>query len=142
MNSLNGTLKYPLSSVYPHNSRCAWLIKTDEDKALNVTFTQFNLESSNECRYDWLQVRKTFIKGMHQKIYNFCINFIYQIHDGRSSASLMIGRFCGSALPKNGNIISTQNMLYLWFRSDNSSAHDGFELSWTSISPGNLLIFS
>lgn len=56
LNSVNGTLKYPLSNTYPHNSRCAWLIKTDEDKVLNVTFVRFNLEQSHECRYDWLQV--------------------------------------------------------------------------------------
>lgn len=59
-----------------------------------------------------------------------------QIHDGRSSSSYMIGRFCGKSLPKNGNIISTHNQLYLWFRSDNSTAHEGFELSWESIDPG------
>lgn len=56
LNAFNGTLKYPLSGPYQHNSRCAWLIKTDEDKVLNVTFTKFNLESSRECRFDWLQV--------------------------------------------------------------------------------------
>lgn len=56
LNSFNGTLKYPLSDIYPHNSRCAWLIRTDEDKVLNVTFTKFNLEISQECRFDWLQV--------------------------------------------------------------------------------------
>lgn len=69
LNAINGTLKYPLSNAYPHNSRCAWLIKTDEDKVLNITFTKFELEGSRECRFDWLQ-----------------------IHDGRSSASYMIGR--------------------------------------------------
>lgn len=69
LNAFNGTLKYPPSNTYPHNSRCAWLIKTDEDKVLNVTFTKFELEAARECRFDWLQ-----------------------IHDGRSSASYMIGR--------------------------------------------------
>jgi cubilin len=48
----------------------------------------------------------------------------------------MIGRFCGDTLPKGGNIITTHNQLYLWFRSDNSTAHEGFELSWESIDPG------
>lgn len=47
-----------------------------------------------------------------------------------------IFRYCGNELPRKGNIISTQYMLYLWFRSDNSSAHDGFELNWQSIDPG------
>lgn len=56
LNSYNGTLKYPLTGTYQHNSRCAWLIKTDEDKVLNVTFSNFRLEHSRECRFDWLQV--------------------------------------------------------------------------------------
>lgn len=47
----------------------------------------------------------------------------------------MIGRFCGNKMPKGGTIISTHNQLYLWFRSDNSTAHDGFELTWESIEP-------
>lgn len=78
LNALNGTLKYPLGDNYPHNAVCAWLIKTDEAKVLNVTFTRFNLELSMECRYDWLQ-----------------------IHDGRSSAAQMIGRY-----KKNGSAFS------------------------------------
>lgn len=64
------------------------------------------------------------------------IDNVAQIHDGRSSSSFMIGRYCGNNLPRGGNIISTHNQLYLWFRSDNSTAHDGFELSWESIDPG------
>lgn len=47
----------------------------------------------------------------------------------------MIGRFCGSTLPKGGNIISTHNLLYFWFRSDNTTSHEGFELTWNSIDP-------
>jgi CUB domain len=62
--------------------------------------------------------------------------FFSKIHDGHSSSSYMIGRFCGSTLPKGGNIITTHNQLYLWFRSDNSTSSDGFELSWESIDPG------
>lgn len=70
LNSLNGTLKYTLDANYPHNAVCAWLIKTNDDKVLNVTFIRFDVELSVECRYDWLQ-----------------------IHDGRSSASHVIGRY-------------------------------------------------
>lgn len=69
----------------------------------------------------------------------------------------MIGRFCGKMdkLPKGGIIVSTHNQLYLWFRfdknkfisssftvllnshnrSDNSTAQDGFELTWESVDP-------
>uniref|UniRef100_A0A182INM1 Uncharacterized protein n=1 Tax=Anopheles atroparvus TaxID=41427 RepID=A0A182INM1_ANOAO len=116
LNQLSGELRYPqFNGTYNHNARCAWLIKTNDTQVLNVTFTQFNLENpgiSGECKFDWLQ-----------------------IHDGRTSAAQIIGRFCGRTLPHGGNIISTHNMLYLWFRSDNSTAHDGFALNWESIDP-------
>lgn len=58
LTDLNNTLKYPFSAGnYQHNAKCAWLIKTNNTKVLNITFKSFNLESSNECRFDWLQVR-------------------------------------------------------------------------------------
>lgn len=53
----NGTLKYPPDGGnYLHNVKCAWLIKTNITKVLNITFKSFNLEVSNDCRFDWLQV--------------------------------------------------------------------------------------
>lgn len=108
-----GSIIYPLTnSTYNHNSICAWVIQTERDKVLNVTFSKFNLEVSPECGYDFLQ-----------------------IHDGRSTASQIIGRFCGNDLPKGGNIISSHNNMYFWFRSDSSVAKDGFALHWTSTNP-------
>jgi cubilin len=59
LSNWNGTLQYPTdpNSNYVHNARCAWLIKTNHTKVLNVTFTKFDLEASNEdCKFDWLQV--------------------------------------------------------------------------------------
>lgn len=57
--TLNGTIRYPEDSTakYVHNSRCAWLIKTNHTKVLNVTFSKFDIEHSAECKFDWLQVR-------------------------------------------------------------------------------------
>ncbi|XP_026326618.1 cubilin homolog [Hyposmocoma kahamanoa] len=108
-----GSIVYPLTNTtYSHNSKCAWVIQTDEDKVINVTFSRFNLEESPDCRYDFLQ-----------------------IHDGRSTASPHIGRFCGNTFPNGGNIISSHNTLYFWFRSDQNVAKDGFALHWTSIHP-------
>lgn len=60
LNSLNGTLAYPAdpkAASYNHNSRCAWLIKTNHTKVLNITFQKFDIEFTTDCRYDWLQVR-------------------------------------------------------------------------------------
>lgn len=119
LNSIEGRLAYPATSgTYQHNSRCAWLIATNVTKVLNVTFEQFNVEDSIECRFDWLQ-----------------------IHDGPSPESRSIGRFCGNSLPNGGVIMSTHNKLYLWFRSDNTTSHAGFVLTWTSIDPSEYLFF-
>lgn len=60
-NTENGTLSYPEGSTgaYVHNSRCAWLIKTNHTKVLKITFSKFDIEEareSKECKFDWLQV--------------------------------------------------------------------------------------
>ncbi|XP_059051310.1 cubilin-like [Achroia grisella] len=108
-----GSIVYPISNTtYEHNSKCAWVIHTAPNKVINVTFSKFNLELEPECRYDFLQM-----------------------HDGQSSSSQLIGRFCGNKFPKGGNIISSHNNLYLWFRSDKTVARDGFAMHWNSIDP-------
>lgn len=116
---LDGVLQFPLepSEQYNHALSCAWVIQTNSTKVLNITFTRFDLEDSAECQFDWVQ-----------------------IHDGRNSAAHNIGRFCGSQLPKGGNIITTTNSVYIWFRSDTRLAKHGFSLNWTTIDPG--LLFS
>lgn len=83
LNAFNGTLKYPASNTtYTHNSRCAWLIKTDEEKVLNITFTMFSVERSNDCRFDWLQVfydvlyTHVCIMSNHNR-YKIVTNFMY-----------------------------------------------------------------
>ena len=41
----------------------------------------------------------------------------------------------GTKMPKDANIISSHNVLYLWFRSDNATANRGFSLTWQAIDP-------
>ncbi|XP_071443305.1 cubilin [Hetaerina americana] len=114
LRGISGVLQFPATGTekYPHSTNCAWLLVTNGTQVLNVTFTKFSLEESPSCQYDWLQ-----------------------IHDGVGAGDLMIGRYCGSNRPRGGNIISTRNTLYLWFRSDRSVSHDGFELVWNSTNP-------
>ncbi|KAH8274197.1 hypothetical protein KR018_002473, partial [Drosophila ironensis] len=113
MSAEAGRLKYPPEGTgYEHNAQCAWVIRTNESLVLNVTFQSFDVEDTSECRFDWLQ-----------------------LNDGRSAAAQIIGRYCGNHLPHGGNIITSGNQLYLWFRSDNSTSRAGFDLTWTSIVP-------
>ncbi|EDV46242.2 cubilin homolog [Drosophila erecta] len=113
LSAQSGRLRYPPEGTgYEHNAQCAWVIRTSESLVVNVTFNSFDVEDSTECRFDWLQ-----------------------INDGRSAAAQIIGRYCGNHLPHGGNIISSGNQLYLWFRSDNSTAREGFDLTWNSRQP-------
>ncbi|XP_035743302.1 cubilin-like [Vespa mandarinia] len=109
-----GHLEFPIGgTTYQHGLSCAWVLVTNYSQILNVTFTNFNLEDSTDCKFDFLQ-----------------------IHDGRNAGSHMIGRFCGNTLPnKNGNIVSSHNALYFWFHSDSTVAHEGFALHWNTIDP-------
>ncbi|XP_030381464.1 cubilin homolog [Scaptodrosophila lebanonensis] len=113
LTGISGSLKYPPEGTgYDHNAQCAWVIRTNESLVLNVTFNKFDVEDATECRFDWLQ-----------------------INDGRTSAAQLVGRYCGNHRPHGGNIISSTNYLYLWFRSDNSTSREGFDLQWESIAP-------
>ncbi|XP_013185402.1 cubilin [Amyelois transitella] len=108
-----GSLVYPLTNTtYARNSKCAWIIRTVPEKVINVTFSRFNLERSPDCNFDFLQ-----------------------IHDGRSTADPLIGRFCGTNPPNGGNIVSSQHNLYLWFLSNSVAGRDGFSLHWHSVAP-------
>ncbi|XP_012276352.1 cubilin [Orussus abietinus] len=108
-----GVLQFPLRGTnYQHGLSCAWVLTTNHSMVLNITFTDFHLETSRDCRFDFLQV-----------------------HDGRSAGDHLIGRYCGHNLPQNGTIISSHNNLYLWFHSDSSISHSGFYLTWKTIPP-------
>lgn len=107
----SGDLKYPTddSPEYAFNEKCAWIIRTNASQILNVTFTKFDLEESTDCNNDFLQ-----------------------IHDGNSLAYQLIGRFCGKNLPLGGSIVSSHNVLFFWFKSNNATNRPGFEMSWSS----------
>ncbi|XP_034025114.1 cubilin [Thalassophryne amazonica] len=95
---------------YKHNTSCAWVVHVDPNKILSITFPYFELESSTNCNYDFLQ-----------------------IHDGDSPSAYMIGKYCGHTPPQVLN--SSHNALYFWFRSDSSVSAGGFTVAWQSQDP-------
>ena len=110
----NGTLIFPSTDggLYPHQVSCAWTINTLPGKVLNVSFSRFHLETSNDCRFDWVQV-----------------------NDGEDASARVVGRFCGDQTFRNGFFITTHHHLYIWFRSDHSVAGQGFQLNWNTTDP-------
>ncbi|KAF0296268.1 Cubilin [Amphibalanus amphitrite] len=110
-----GAITFPhTGAIYTHNTDCGWLLRAPHGKVINVTFTRFHLENAPSCSFDWLQ-----------------------LHDGANSLAPVIGggRFCGTRAPGGGNIVTTHNLLYMWFHSDHSEAHSGFAMHWNATDP-------
>lgn len=96
---------YPLA--YHPNAECYWNIRTSQGSQLQLSFSDFHLESSSTCLYDYLAV-----------------------YDGNSSSTPELAKLCGSQLPSTIN--SSSNQLYVKLRTDNSINTGGFLASYTS----------
>ncbi|XP_017111903.1 cubilin homolog [Drosophila elegans] len=109
-----GQLHFPPNTAdgdYQADERCPFIVRTTVNQVLNLTFTQFDLQDSTDCTADFLQ-----------------------LHDGNSLSSRLIGRFCGSRLPMgNGSVITSQEQVFFWFRSDNETQGKGFHVTWNSL---------
>ncbi|CAL1576609.1 unnamed protein product [Knipowitschia caucasica] len=109
----SGSFSYPNNpggEEYDHMVSCAWVIRTDFNKTLHVTFPYFELENSYNCNADFLQV-----------------------HDGDSASAYMMGRYCGRNSP--ASLASSHNALYFWFRSDHTVKAGGFTVVWQAQDP-------
>ena len=81
---------------------------------LQLQFTSFDIEPSHECVYDYIEVR-----------------------DGISSASPLIGRYCGGRSNKPPNLIESSGPdIHVIFRSDISATFDGFYAEYASSNIG------
>uniref|UniRef100_A0A4W6DZH6 CUB domain-containing protein n=1 Tax=Lates calcarifer TaxID=8187 RepID=A0A4W6DZH6_LATCA len=84
---------YPLP--YHPNSECYWNIRTSQGSQLLLSFSDFHLESSASCSYDYLAV-----------------------YDGNSSSAPELARLCGSQPPSTFS--ASSNQLYVKLRTDSS----------------------
>ncbi|OWK59671.1 Cubilin, partial [Lonchura striata] len=112
LSGLRGTFSYPNnpnSQWYSSEVSCAWVIQTTPNKILRVTFPFFQLETSNQCNSEFLQ-----------------------IHDGPSASMHMLGKYCG--FPGPTELLSSHNSLYFWLYS-NHTITGGFTVHWESQDP-------
>ncbi|NWR90257.1 CUBN protein, partial [Furnarius figulus] len=108
-----GTFSYPnnpSSQRYSSGVSCAWIIQTNPNKIIRITFPFFQLETSRECNSGFLQ-----------------------IHDGPSASMHMLGKYCGSSTP--AELFSSHNSLYFWLYSNNTITAGGFTVHWESRDP-------
>lgn len=79
---LSGTLTYPSSGLtYGNGLSCAFILATNNSLVLNVTFTNFDLESTPGCRHDFLQVyflNNSLLNNQFQKVLRVFCNSTYR----------------------------------------------------------------
>uniref|UniRef100_A0A8C6WU56 CUB domain-containing protein n=1 Tax=Neogobius melanostomus TaxID=47308 RepID=A0A8C6WU56_9GOBI len=90
---------YPLP--YHPNAECYWSIRTSPGSKLLLSFSDFHLETSSSCNFDYLAV-----------------------YDGDSSSATQLAQLCGSQPPSP--IGSSSNQLYVKLRTDSSVSAGGF----------------
>ncbi|KAK2147338.1 hypothetical protein LSH36_558g01028 [Paralvinella palmiformis] len=106
LTSDSGTVISPnFPNAYPHNAQCIWTIAVPDTEVITLTFTDLNIETTQNCRYDYVEVR-----------------------DGEDETSPFVGRYCGSQLPPA--VVSNGNSLWIKFRSDGSLSNNGFRATW------------
>ncbi|XP_041670250.1 cubilin [Cheilinus undulatus] len=103
---------YPLA--YHPNAECYWNIKTSQGSQILLTFSDFHLESSSSCTYDYLAV-----------------------YDGNSTSAPELAKLCGNQIPAAIN--SSSSELFVKLRTDGSVSAGGFLASYTSNCQGVLI---
>ncbi|XP_065639868.1 cubilin isoform X2 [Hydra vulgaris] len=83
-----------------------WNIVVEPDSIIQITFFDFKIESGENCKYDYLQIKE-------------------------NEGGIDLGKFCGSILPQP--IKSRSNKILIHFHSDDQQTRAGFKLKWLGI---------
>ena len=94
---------------YPNDLEKTYTIKVEEELAVFLEFTAFNVEYSSTCRYDHLTIT-----------------------DG--DGTILMRKRCGTILPNK--LTSRSNIVKLKFHTDASGGRAGWSLSWSAVTPG------
>uniref|UniRef100_A0A915DCG2 Cubilin n=1 Tax=Ditylenchus dipsaci TaxID=166011 RepID=A0A915DCG2_9BILA len=94
---------------YHHSLDCLWNISAPDDKIISYKFTDLDLEMSNECIFDYLEV----FDGMEM------------------SNETRVSKLCGKFAPE-GQQKTAGNHLLIRLVTDHSSSKDGFRMVLTA----------
>ncbi|KAK2582770.1 hypothetical protein KPH14_005035 [Odynerus spinipes] len=103
-----GSPNYPNS--YPLNSECIWILNTSPGNRISITFSEFDIQQSENCDLDYLEIRE---------------------EDGIGK---LIGTFCGQQI----NSVTSSSRIWIKFKSDSDGVGKGF-LADYSFLPGDEL---
>ena len=102
----NGIISSPYHPEhYPHQRTCTYVISQPLKTIIRAEFLDFDIEGSQNCNYDYLEVR-----------------------DGPDANSSFIGKFCGDPTMTPSPIVSTLNYLWFSFTTDASVTNRGFKV--------------
>lgn len=85
---------------YPQNAECVWTIGGWPGNKVTLTFESFNVEVSDDCNRDYVEVHQESMEGP------------------------LIGHFCGDQIPVSN--ITTESKLWVKFNSDQQGMAGGF----------------
>ncbi|CAK8687745.1 unnamed protein product [Clavelina lepadiformis] len=94
-------------SNYINGNDCDWVISTNGNRGVHLTFEGFEIEFESDCSYDFVEV-----------------------YDGDADTAVTFGRFCGNEAPDP--ILSSGNSLLLRFHSDDTINKKGFRARYSS----------
>ncbi|XP_055944726.1 cubilin-like isoform X2 [Argiope bruennichi] len=92
-----GTPGYP--NNYDMDTECVWTVEAAVGNRAHLAFETFNLEDSEHCNKDYVEIREN------------------------SESGRFIGRYCGNSLPSN---LTDAPKLWIKFRSDDVDTQRGF----------------
>lgn len=92
------------------NAECVWILNTSPGNKLTLAFNEFDVESSENCDLDYLEIRED------------------------SGIGKLISVSCG----KDATAITTSSSLWIKFKSDGSGTAKGFVAEYTFIGGNEL----
>jgi len=91
------------SPDYPDYHLCIWVLQANQGNSISLTLEAMDIEESEGCNRDYLEVREGSDKGN------------------------LIGAYCGKQVPMT---IHSQSSICMKFRSDDVNVGDGFMASY------------
>lgn len=113
---LNSSIAPPkIGDRYVNDGYCKWIIVAPLGYLVQLTFTSFEMEYDDGCRYDYLSIFDNIVN--------------------HENGSRPIGRYCGTSTPPV--IMSSSRALTLFFKSDESDGGEGFVATYSFIDGRN-----
>jgi len=122
----SGTVTSPgYPSSYAPGMDCTTIIRAPEGNTIKLIFTRFDIDKTQGCNYDYLEIRDGDTDTSPIIETSSCIN----------------GKYCGKELPSGPTAINTTgNALYCKFVSDEKTSGPGFAANWFAVSEESVLM--